>query len=393
MFKRIIDLLMLYVLPIAVVFIVQLFVVLVNSFAVASIPVFMSTCLITALPLGLFITFIIKKFQNESEKRVAQHKASEMEERERRIKIEKEAEIKKKQKQLEEKTKQEVELSGKLKDAFTTNAHLANVISGINHEVSPWIGGIKNIISRLQATYKKSISGEKITRSGEHLISNLPKDLTEGIKTLDKFDQVSKALDHITHLLHTLSSDVKKLQQYSHVNSSIKDTIISWVSLILMDRFIKDLICEKNIRVNTQTLDFVATHSPLHLSQIVLNLAKNSIEHNQDMLDTLCIDIYGIPWEKKLIYEDNGRGIPEEKLLTIFHSGNTTKEFNKSQHGLGLYLCNDYCAQMGAKIQAVKKDTKGAKFIITFDAMEQSGPHKIINAVGTRSIINRRRLT
>lgn len=393
MFKKIADFFILYILPSLVLFATLLSIVLINGFVVINWPFLFAQLSTASVVFGIFAGIFVRKYQKQTEITIQAHKAREIEERERRIKVEKEAEIRKKQKQLEEKTKQELELSGKLKDAFTTNAHLANVISGINHEVSPWIGGIKNIVSRLQTTYKKSVSGEKITRSGEHLISNLPKDMVEAGKTVDKFDQILKALDHITKLLHTLSSDVKKLQQYSHVKSSIKDTIVSWVSLILMDRFIKDLICDKNIRVNEQNLDFVATHSPLHLSQIVLNLAKNSIEHNQDMLDTLCIDIYGIPWEKKLIYEDNGKGIPEDKLLSIFDSGTTTKEQNKSQHGLGLYLCKDYCAQMGATIQAVKKeDGKGARFIITFDTAEQSGAHRIV-PIPTGSIIKRRRLT
>lgn len=393
MYKKISDAFILYFLPFLLMLAIQFLNIVFNGFIITDWMSVGIQIVASSLVFGACASWVVRKFQNEAKVSIEKHKALEMEERERRIKLEKETEIKKKQKQLEEKTKQELELSGKLKDAFTTNAHLANVISGINHEVSPWIGGIKNILSRLQITYKKSVSGERITKSGEHLVANLPKDMIESYKTIDKFDQMLKALDHITNLLHTLSSDVKKLQQYAHVKSSIKDTIISWVSLILMDRFIKDLICDKNIRVTEQTLDFVATHSPLHLSQIILNLAKNSIEHNQSMLDTLAIDIYGIPWEKKLVYEDNGCGISENKLLSIFDSGTTTKEHNKSQHGLGLYLCKDYCAQMGAKIEAVRKNGPGAKFIITFDCIEQSGAHKIINPIGTRSIINRRRLT
>lgn len=391
MLERIKNIFLLYLLPSLMMFLVYFFIVYLNDFEIKSKILFCSELFIASTIFGITAGKVVKKFQNDAKIKVEIHKQQEMEERDKRIELERLYEQKKQQRIIEEKNRQQQELNGRLGDAFTTNSHLANVISGINHEVSPWIGGIKNIVSRLQNTYKKSLSGDQITKSGEHLISNLPKDLIEASKTLDKFEQMSKALDHITNLLQTLSADVKKLQQYSHVKSSIKDTVASWVSLILMDRFIKDLICGHNIKIDTKSLDFVALHSPLHLSQIILNLAKNSIEHNQDMLDTLQITLYGSQAEKKLFYEDNGRGIPDNKIYDIFTSGITTKEDDKLLHGLGLYLCNDYCNQMGAKIEVVKKKTRGAKFVITFDVSDKSSGFRVVDQVATQSIIKRRR--
>ena len=392
MLKKINEIFLLYILPSIVMFCIQILNVYVNNLQITSWNLIAIQIASISIIFGCAAGLIVKKFQNDTRRTIELHKANEMAEREKRINLEKEYELKKKQKIIDESTIQREQLNRKLGDAFTTQSHLANVISGINHEVSPWIGGIKNIVSRLQNTYKKSIAGETITRSGEHLIANLPTEIVEAAKTIDKFDQMLKALDYITNLLQTLSTDVKRLQQYSHVKNSVKDTVISWVSLILMDRFIKDLICGNNIRIDTKSLDFVATHSPLHLSQVILNLAKNSIEHNQDMLDTLHITMYGDPVLKKLYYEDNGRGIPENKILEIFNSGITTKENTNSQHGLGLYLCSDYCDQMGAKIEAVAKKERGTKFVISFDTKDTSSGFRVVNQVPTKSIIKRRRI-
>lgn len=340
----------------------------------------------------MFHSLIIKKFMKEAEELIEAHKTLEIEEREKRIKAENDYLMKTKQLELEEANKRQEEMGKREKNAVSFNAHLANVISGINHEISPWVGGVKNILARLHSNYKKSLAGEKITKSGEFLVNSLSKDLVESGRIVDKFEQMSKALDYVSNILQTLSCDVKKLQQYSSSKGSIKDTILSWVSLTLMDRFIKEMITEKNIRVDAQSLDFTARHSPLHLSQIILNLAKNSFEHNMNMLDDLYIDIYGIPSEKKIILEDNGKGIPEENLLAIFSVGYTSKKDDKGQHGLGLHLCRDYCTLMGAKIEAVKKESKGVKFVITFEInpSEASGSYKILTKPKTKAFRRRR---
>lgn len=381
-----------YALPFAVMVVVQFLMGLANLYLSWSWALYISQIILVATVVTICHALIIQKFMKEAEGLIESHKVLEMEEREKRIKAENDYIVKMKQVELEEAQKRQEELTKRERNAVTWNAHLANVISGINHEISPWIGGVKNILARLQVNYKKYLSGEKMHKSGEFLVSSLSKDLVESGRIVDKFDQMSNALDCVSNILQTLSCDVKKLQQYSSSRSSIKDTISSWVSLTLMDRFIKEMLTEKNIRVDSTSLAFVAVHSPLHLSQIILNLAKNSFEHNMDMLDDLYIDIYGIPTEKKLILEDNGKGILEAHLQDIFSPGYTSKKDEKGQHGLGLHLCRDYCALMGAKIEAVKKDGKGVKFVITFEVTTAEIPvaHKIITKQKAKAFRRRR---
>lgn len=234
-----------------------------------------------------------------------------------------------------------------LKEAASITHHLSNVISGMNHELSPWIGGIKNKIARLSSK----------TRSSTEISPVLCK----------KLDDIYRACDSMSEILDTLSRDVKKVQKYNIVNSSILDTIVSWIRLTITDRSIKENVSEENFHIEGETLMFTCNHAPMLLSQVILNLVKNSIEHNSDMLDTLRIKISGSPEMRALIYEDNGKGIPDDKLEDIFKPGLTTKHHETELHGLGLSLCQDYCMTMGA-VMVAEKCKRGARFVIFFEA-------------------------
>jgi signal transduction histidine kinase len=240
----------------------------------------------------------------------------------------------------------EMEKDRQLREAASMTHHLSNVISGMNHELSPWIGGIKNKISRLASKGKSS----SVSLSDMAM----------------KLGGVMKACDSMSLILDNLSRDVKKVQKYDLFESNIHETITSWVRLAIADRSIKENISEENFIIGGMDLHFVCNHSPLLVSQVILNLVKNSIEHNEDMLDRLKIRISGDYAMKALIYEDNGSGIPTDRLEKIFIPGMTSKHHDKELHGLGLSLCQDYCDTMEAVLIAERCDT-GARFIIYFE--------------------------
>jgi signal transduction histidine kinase len=251
--------------------------------------------------------------------------------------------------EYEEKLKSKIveEKERQIREAASMTHHLSNVISGMNHELSPWIGGIKNKISRLSSKSRSTVI-------------SLP-------EIAVKLTDIIKACDSMSLILDNLSKDVKKVQNYDTFNSNILDTIVSWVRLTISDRSIKESISEENFIIDKSTLSFNCNHSPLLVSQIVLNLVKNSIEHNGHMLETLKIRISGDHEMKYIIYEDNGKGIPDSNLTSIFVPGVTTKNNDKEIHGLGLSLCQDYCSTMGAVIIA-EQSKIGARFVIFFES-------------------------
>lgn len=246
---------------------------------------------------------------------------------------------------------------------------LSNIIAGINHEVAPWLGGIQNKIQRLQDKTQKLTMSSK--SSGEFYLKN-------PLYVLQKLEDIKHAADTAVKILQTRSRNIKKLQKYSTNNSNLFDTIQTWSGLAIVDRSIKGEISEENLYLHFESLNFEVNHSPLLLSQIILNLVKNSVEHNPHMLETLVITITGDKTRKCLIYEDNGKGIDTDRISKVFEPGITSKNYEKEIHGLGLSACVDYCECMDSAIIAEKSNT-GAKFVIYFDYDYANDPQHIKN--------------
>lgn len=229
------------------------------------------------------------------------------------------------------------------------NHNLSSVISGINHEVAPWLGGAINSLSRLQKEIKKNNSCEDA------------KNLLEKISL--KIDSVLEALMQATQIMGTVSQNIKRLKQHAVKKAILLDTIQSWFSIVFVSDTIKSAIEKDQIEVDYESLKFSVLHSPMLLTQVFLNLVKNAIDHNSESLATLQIRLYGNG--NVLVVEDNGKGISEDVLKTLFIPEVTTK-LDGEIHGLGLFLCREYCHIMGAEIVAENVETGGLRLKIFF---------------------------
>ena len=240
-----------------------------------------------------------------------------------------------------------------LSRVISYNHHLSGVIAGLNHEITPWISGI-------------------------YLLANMLKNAETDQEKKDSLLKIEMAAEHTEELLSNLSKSVNKLKNFSVFKSNIKDTVASWIQIVLLEKTIKEKISKNNITIDLDSLNFVAEHSPMYLSQIILNLTKNSIDHNGHMLENLKIKIYGNKESKYLIYEDNGKGIPDEIASKVFSNlGITTKKYDSGEiHGIGLYSCLNYCLSMNATIKVYSKQNVNTKFIIKFERINEDNVEK-----------------
>lgn len=232
------------------------------------------------------------------------------------------------------------------------NNHLTNIIRGVNHEVSPWLGSIGNIASLAKDELSERIAASQTVNESDF----------ELVKYLD---EIKKAARQAADVLVLTSKNVKKLRNWSTTKSNIIDTIRSWGYIALMEHDIKGRLNESNLIIDHRTLNFEAVHSPMLVSQIILNLVKNSIDHNEDFLDDLKVKIYGNS-ENTLYIEDNGKGIPPNVINDIFKPGVSTKKDSNLPSGLGLASTVDYCMLMNAVIRVESKVGKYTRFHIVF---------------------------
>ena len=102
------------------------------------------------------------------------------------------------------------------------------------------------------------------------------------------------------------------------------------------------------------------------LRQLFFNMMDNTLKYGEK---TSIIKIH-YKEEKdqvKLIYEDNGVGIPDEEKSKLFHEG-----YGKGT-GFGLYLIKRICEGYGWKIQETGKHGEGAQFTMTIPKENKDG--------------------
>jgi len=102
------------------------------------------------------------------------------------------------------------------------------------------------------------------------------------------------------------------------------------------------------------------------LRQLVYNLIDDTLKHGEKVSQ---IRVYYEEGEDqlKLVYEDDGVGIPEDKKEKIFKEG-----YGKGT-GYGLYLITKICEAYGWTIQETGVPGKGAQFTMTIPKMNKSG--------------------
>jgi len=128
----------------------------------------------------------------------------------------------------------------------------------------------------------------------------------------------------------------------------------------------------KGIAVNANTAHSKATVSGnrFELEQILKNLIANAIDALEGYVEkTLRVEIeVPEPRRHALIHvQDNGCGIPEDALKSIFQPEFTTKP---NGNGIGLHIARELARRMGGDIRVESVAGKGAKFTLKLPVLK-----------------------
>jgi signal transduction histidine kinase len=123
----------------------------------------------------------------------------------------------------------------------------------------------------------------------------------------------------------------------------------------------------KNLEIRTKIIQWYPFHSDLTKIRIILNnLISNSIKYRKNLEDEISyinIEIETSPKEASIIIEDNGEGIPDDKLDKIFDMFYRASE-NSEGSGLGMYIVKNVVKKLKAKIDVKSEEGSGTKFTI-----------------------------
>jgi len=161
--------------------------------------------------------------------------------------------------------------------------------------------------------------------------------------------------------------DVQKLElnelKMSMDKQSIETTIINAIESQMPK------VNSKNISINyRETNDVLVKHDKDRIIQVLSNLIDNAITAIKSDAGQIDVSMVDLPDEIKITVADNGIGIPENSLKTIFKKfyqidSSLTRE--KEGTGLGLSICKGIIDAHGGKIWVENNSLGGVTFFFT----------------------------
>lgn len=178
-----------------------------------------------------------------------------------------------------------------------------------------------------------------------------------------------------------IKSDLKKIYQESQRAARIVHNLLSFArqhkpekSLVDVNELIRRTVEMRSYRFRTSNIKVhlglssdlpLIMADPYQIQQVLLNILVNA---EQALAE---VKRQGKIWVTsslgngyiRVSIADNGPGIPEENISTVFHPFFTTKEVGQGT-GLGLSVCHGIIAAHNGNITVESGEGKGAKFII-----------------------------
>ncbi|MAZ48811.1 MAG: hypothetical protein CME65_09615 [Halobacteriovoraceae bacterium] len=174
-------------------------------------------------------------------------------------------------------------------------------------------------------------------------------------------EQIQEAVNKSLKILNGFSKLYGPMDQVQNVS------VISLINEVFTLTKSETKMLEREINVSPNLMEENAaveiTTNSTSLSQIFFNLILNSSQAMQDQTDPkpkITISLERDLTDIKIIFSDNGPGIPVQNIDEIFDSFYTTKETGT---GLGLPICRSLVRKLGGDMWCVKND-KGAQFVL-----------------------------
>ncbi len=205
------------------------------------------------------------------------------------------------------------------------------------------------------------------SRSCLFLMNNKPdaKNLDEQFSLL--LEKISSQAELAAEILLNMKKCIREENFYverTDINQLIHDAISIFHYELLSSKLKITLNLEDNVPV--------ILINRTHIIQVILNLARNSLEafqnSNEEHLE-LTIETQKLDQYVHIKIKDNGPGVPKEYINKILCSYFTTK---KQGHGIGLHICRTLIENHGGKLYFQNNEKQGASFTFTLPLMSSN---------------------
>lgn len=237
-------------------------------------------------------------------------------------------------------------------------ASLGDMVAGVAHEVNTPIGlGVTastmmlDQIGDIQKDFEnrtlKASALDRFLSDSQENLNIIYRNLNRAAELISSFKQV--AVDQTTESSRTFC-----------VSQLINEILLSLRPQLKKHHHKINVHCDPTLHVETKA-------GPIN--QILINLIVNSVVHGFNDTESGTIDITAdlmTASTLKLVYKDNGKGIPDEIRKRIFDPFVTTRR-GQGGSGLGMHLVYNLVTQgLNGSITLSSEEGKGVEFLIVF---------------------------
>ncbi|MBN2593916.1 MAG: hypothetical protein JXA81_10445 [Sedimentisphaerales bacterium] len=193
-------------------------------------------------------------------------------------------------------------------------------------------------------------------------------------------DEALKVIERISMRCRRLSAEIQEMLQLANLSSTSMESLtqVRMVSTELLEWCISQVEIvaeERNITFKTDIQPVAMLGAEDHFKMLFVNLLTNAVIYSRrnGQVNISCKP--GPNLEPVIVIEDNGIGIPADKLPHIFNEHYRTKEavdHNKESSGLGLAIVKHVAEMYGIRIRVESQPGSGTKFEMRFPAFDES---------------------
>ncbi len=237
-----------------------------------------------------------------------------------------------------------------------TMSALGGMVAGVAHEVNTPLG-----VSVTSASYLATKTTDLVTEFEENTLSRsaLVKYLEiSSESTTIILSNLERAAELITSFKQVAADQASEAKSSFNLKEYFENVLITLQPELKRTALEIKVHCPDNVRMNSY---------PGALSQIITNLIINSKTHafNENEAGSITFDIERSGEDIKIVYKDNGKGIPQEHLDDIFTPFFTTRR-GKGNSGLGLHISQNLVhTVLKGSITVSSRLNEGTQFTLT----------------------------
>lgn len=235
-------------------------------------------------------------------------------------------------------------------------AALGELVAGVAHEINTPLGIGITLTSYLTEKFDRFRSKTENATLTKSDCTSLMNTLEEVIPTLqNNLDRVATIVNRFKAL--AMNPAFMVLNSFD-VQQTIQESLWNFQLTAKGFRHHVEILCESPIEMDGY---------PGALSEVIGQLLDNSHHHAFDagVVGDIRIGVHKSEGNVTIRFEDNGRGIPEDLISTIYNPFVTSMQ-NKGHIGLGLHLAHNLVTQvLRGTIELDRSYKPGTAFIIT----------------------------